>query len=52
MPTPEEVDRWLADLGKEPHAALLKLAGWLRSFQEALYAAVSEITDGTFQVNA
>jgi hypothetical protein len=50
MPTCEEVDRWLADLGKESHAALLKLAVWLRSFREALYASVPEITDGKFRI--
>jgi hypothetical protein len=52
MPTPEAVDLWLKDLGKESHEALLKLADWLKSFRETLYAAVSEITDGTFQVGA
>ena len=50
MPTPEAVDLWLKDLGKESHDALLKLAGWIVSFRKALYAAVSEITNGTFQV--
>jgi hypothetical protein len=50
MPSPEDVDVWLRNLGKESHDALVKLAGWLHSFREALYAAVSEITDGTFQV--
>jgi hypothetical protein len=50
QPTPEDVDRWLKDLGKESHEALLKLARWLRSFRGALYAAVSEITDGSFQI--
>ena len=51
-PTPEAVDLWLNELGKEPHDALLKIAGWLRSFREALYASVLEITDGTFQAGA
>jgi hypothetical protein len=52
MPTPAVVDQWLADLGKEPRAALQDLAGWLQSFRIALYAAVSEITGGTFHVDA
>jgi len=50
MPSPEAVDGWLADLGNESHEALLRLAGWLGSFREALYAAIPEITDGKFRI--
>jgi hypothetical protein len=50
MPTLAAVDLWLTGLGKESRDVLVKLADWLKAFREALYAAVSEITDGTFQV--
>jgi len=50
VPTAAEVERWLADLGREAADALRALPRFMRDFRVALADAVEEITNGTFRM--
>jgi hypothetical protein len=52
VPTAAEVERWLADLGREAADALRALPRFMRDFRVALADAVEEITNGTFRMGS